>query len=179
MVNASYPFNTINREAFLHNIKILCPSISTYINNFYLSPTDLYIQGARSIKSEQGTTKSDSTAMVISALGITPLLEWLSKKSNEGNSASSSKQLAFADDLNGIGTVESPKKIVVTSRRRRKKIGYNVNVKRIYTTSQKSSIKTKQEKSSKIQTLKYRQKLIDISVRLLEANHLVKTIFHL
>ena len=53
--------------------------------------------------------------MVISALGITTLLEWLSKKSNEGNSASSSKQLAFADDLNGIGTVESPKKIVVTS----------------------------------------------------------------
>ena len=109
MVNASNPFNTINREAFLHNTKILCPSVSTSINNFYLSPTDLYIQGARSIKSEEGTTKSDPTAMVISALGITPLLEWLSKKSSQGNSAPSSKQLAFADDLNGIGTVESLK----------------------------------------------------------------------
>ena len=32
------------------------------------------------------------------------------KKSNEGNSASASKDVAFADDLNGIGTVESPKK---------------------------------------------------------------------
>ena len=47
--------------------------------------------------------------MAIYALGITPLLAWLSKKSNEGNSASASKQVAFADDLNGIGTVESLK----------------------------------------------------------------------
>ena len=48
--------------------------------------------------------------MAIYALGITALLAWLNKKSNEGNSASSSKQVAFADDLNGIGTVESLKK---------------------------------------------------------------------
>ena len=48
--------------------------------------------------------------MAIYALGITALLAWLNKKSNEGNSTSSSKQVAFADDLNGIGTVESPKK---------------------------------------------------------------------
>ena len=179
MVNASNPFNTINREAFLHNTKILCPSISTYINNCYLSPTDLYIQGVRCIKSEERTTKSDPTAMVISALCITPLLEWLSKKSNEGNSAPASKKLAFADDLNGIGTVESLKKWWSLLEEEGKKNGYNVNVKRIYTSSQKSSIKTKQKKSSKIQTLKYRQKPIDISVRLLEANHLVKIIFHL
>ena len=47
--------------------------------------------------------------MAIYALGITPLLTWLSKKSNEGNSASASKQVAFAEDLNSIGTVESLK----------------------------------------------------------------------
>ena len=109
MVHASNTFNAINREAFLHNTKILCPSISTYITNCYSSPTDLYIQGGRSIKSEEGTTQGDPTAMAIYALGITPLLAWLSKKSNEGNSASASKQVAFADDLNGIGTVESLK----------------------------------------------------------------------
>ena len=112
MVDASNDFNAINREAFLHNTKILCPSISTYVNNCYSSPTDLYIQGGRSIKSEEGTTQGDqamTTAMTINALGITPLLAWLSKKSNEGNSASASKQVAFADDLNGIGTVESLK----------------------------------------------------------------------
>ena len=109
MVHASNTFNTINREAFLHNTKMLCPSISTYITNCYSSPTDLYIQGGRSIKSEEGTTQGDPTAMAIYALGITPLVSWLSKKSNEGKSASASKQLASADDLNGIGTVESLK----------------------------------------------------------------------
>ena len=35
MVDASNAFNAINREAFLHNTKILCPAISTYVNNCY------------------------------------------------------------------------------------------------------------------------------------------------
>ena len=55
MLDASNTFNAINREEFLHNTKIICPSISTYINDCYASPTDLLIQGARSIKSEDGT----------------------------------------------------------------------------------------------------------------------------
>ena len=103
MVDASNALNAINREAFLHNTKILCPSISTYVNSCYSSPTDLYIQGGRSIKSEQGTTQGAPTAMAIYTLGITPLLAWLSKKSNEGNSASTSKQVVFGNDLNGNG----------------------------------------------------------------------------
>ena len=89
MVDASNAFNAINREAFLHNTKIVCPSMSTYVNNCYSSPTDLYFQGGRSIKSEEGTTQGYPTAMAIYALGITPHLAWLSK--NEGNSASASK----------------------------------------------------------------------------------------
>ena len=48
--------------------------------------------------------------MSIYVLGITPLLAWLRKKSNEVSSASDSKQFAFSDDLNGIGTMESLKK---------------------------------------------------------------------
>ena len=132
MVDASNAFNAINREAFLHNTKILCPSISTYVNNCNSSPKDLYIQGGRSTKSEEGTTQGDSTAMAIYALGITPLLAWLSKKSNEGNSASASKQVAFADDLIGIGTVESLKKWWSLLEEEGKKIGYNVNAKKSY-----------------------------------------------
>ena len=114
MVDASNAFNAINPEAFLHNKKILCPSLSTYVKNCHSSPTDLYIQGERSIKSKEGTTQGDLTAMAIYALAKTPVLAWPSKKSNEGNSASASKYVAFVDDLNGIGTVESPKKMVVT-----------------------------------------------------------------
>ena len=109
MVDASNAFNAINQEDFLHNTKILCPSISTYVNNCYSSPTGPYIRGARSIKSEEGTTKGDTTAMAIYALGITPLFAWLSKKLIEGNSASASKEIAFTDYLNSTGTVESLK----------------------------------------------------------------------
>ena len=171
MVDASNAFNAINREAFLHTAKILCPSISTYVSNCYWSPTDLYIQGGRSIKSEEGTTQGDPKAMAIYALGITPLLAWLSKKSNEGNSASASKQVVFADDLNGIGTVESLKKWWSLREEEGKKFGYNVNPKKSYLIVK--------EQYKNIKTLKYRQKDIDISVQLLEANNLVKIIFHL
>ena len=55
MVEASNASNAINREAFLHNTKILCTSISACVNNCYSSPTDLYIQGGQSIKSKEGT----------------------------------------------------------------------------------------------------------------------------
>ena len=38
MVDASNAFNSINREAFLHNSKVICPSVAPYINNiFYLN----------------------------------------------------------------------------------------------------------------------------------------------
>ena len=49
--------------------------------------------------------------MALYAFDITPLLAWLSKKSNQVNSASVSKQVAFADDLNDLGTVKSLTKI--------------------------------------------------------------------
>ena len=74
-VDTSNAFNTINRKAFVHNTKTLCPSILVYVNNCYSSPTDLYIQGGRSITSEEGTIQGELTAIAIYALGITTLLE--------------------------------------------------------------------------------------------------------
>ena len=109
MVDASNAFNSINRESFLHNTKIICPSLSTYINNCYSTPSKLYIQGGNSLKSEEGTTQGDPTAMAIYALGITPLIAWLSKKFKENTNSPPTNQVAFADDLNGIGTLESLK----------------------------------------------------------------------
>ena len=44
MVHPSNAFNAIHWTVFLHNKKILCPSVPTYINNRYLSAKDLYIQ---------------------------------------------------------------------------------------------------------------------------------------
>ena len=63
MVDASNAFNSIDCGAFLHNLKILCPSLSTYINNCYSSLTDLYVQGDRSIKSEKGKAQGDLSTM--------------------------------------------------------------------------------------------------------------------
>ena len=108
IVDASNIFNAINREGFFHNTKKLC--LSTYIDNCYSSQTDLYIQGGRSIKSEEATTQGYPKAMAIHTLSITSLLAWLRKKSRKSTSISASKQAAFADDFNGIGTVESLQK---------------------------------------------------------------------
>ena len=58
MVDASNP-NKLG--GILHNTKILCPLISTYLNNCYSSPAGLYIQGGRSKKSEEGTTQHKMT----------------------------------------------------------------------------------------------------------------------
>ena len=69
--------------------------------------------------------------MAIYALGITLLLVWLSRKSNEGESTSASKLVAFADDLNVIGTVESLKKWW-SLLEEGGKISYNVNAKKSY-----------------------------------------------
>ena len=66
------------------------------------------------------------------AVGITPLLAWLNKKSNKGNSTSATKHVAFADNLNGIGTVESLKRWWSLLEEEGKKFGYYVNAKKSY-----------------------------------------------
>ena len=74
MVDASNAFNSINREAFLHNTKVLCPALATFINNCYSIPSDLFVQGGKRLKSLEETTQGDPTAMAIYTLGITSLL---------------------------------------------------------------------------------------------------------
>ena len=57
------PFYPVNQEVFLHNAKILCTSISIYVNNCYSPPVDFFI----------GHLKW-STTIEISALGMATLL---------------------------------------------------------------------------------------------------------
>ena len=110
MVDASNAFNSINREAFLHNTKVLCPALATFINNCYSIPSDLFVQGGKRLKSLEGTTQGDPAAMVIYALGITPLLAWLSNLSKEKTEKFPSREVAFAGDLNHVGSLENLKK---------------------------------------------------------------------
>ena len=48
--------------------------------------------------------------MAIYTLGITPPLSWLSKLCHESTEQLQSRQVAFADDLDGVGLLENLKK---------------------------------------------------------------------
>ena len=45
LVDATNAFNAVNRKAFLHNINIVCPSISTFVLNCYSTPSRLFVFG--------------------------------------------------------------------------------------------------------------------------------------
>ena len=85
MVDASNAFNSINREVFLHKTKVLYLALATFINTCHSIPSDLFAQGGKRLKSLEETTQGDPAAMAIYALGITPLLAWLSNLSKEKN----------------------------------------------------------------------------------------------
>jgi hypothetical protein len=99
-IDASNAFNSINRNVLLHNIKVLCPEIATYIINCYIKPARLFVSGGVEISSKEGTTQGDPVAMGMYALGMMPLLTTVLQ-----NDTNDITQVAFADDLTGIGTL--------------------------------------------------------------------------
>ena len=107
LIDAENAFNSINRKVMLHNISILCPKISTYINNCYYTSARLFIIGGQEIFSKEGTTQGDPTAMGAYALGVTPLIHFLYNfiQINE----QWNKEVAFADDLTVAGRVNEIK----------------------------------------------------------------------
>ena len=98
-IDASNAFNSINRSLLLHNAKIICPQMATYIYNSYCAPARLFIVGGEEISSSEGTTQGDPIAMQTYGIGLTPLLNLLSR----GEAEEAWKQVAFADDISGIG----------------------------------------------------------------------------
>ena len=99
-IGASNAFNLIDQTLLLHNVKILCPEIATYINNCYMKPSRLFIAGRKKISSSKGTTQEDLIAMGIYALGLMPLLT-----SIISNNAGNLIHVAFPDDLTGVGKI--------------------------------------------------------------------------
>ena len=47
LVDASNAFNSLNRSAALHNIRILCPTLATFAINTYRAPARLFITGVK------------------------------------------------------------------------------------------------------------------------------------
>ena len=75
LVVSSNAFNSVNCQAALHNISILCPALSIILHNTYGAPTHLFVTGQGEISSREGTTQGDSLAMSMYALATLPLIK--------------------------------------------------------------------------------------------------------
>ena len=96
LVDAKNAFNTLNRNATLHNSRIICPALSTILINTYRVAINMYVIGGETIQSVEGTTQGDPLAMAMYAIGTVPLISSL---------AGICKQVWFADDATGAGTI--------------------------------------------------------------------------
>ena len=103
LVDAANAFNSMNRNVMLHNIKQLCPAIYMYSYNCYSTHARLFVLGGQELASKEGTTQGDPTAMALYGLGLIPFMD----KISENIDASTSKQVAYADDLTGGGKLHT------------------------------------------------------------------------
>lgn len=101
LVDATNAFNTLNRQAALHNIQVTCPAISTILKNTYQAPVRMFVAGGEEIASMEGTTQGDPLAMAMYALAIAPLINHLKEKTPNA------KQVWFADDSNAMGRLKA------------------------------------------------------------------------
>ena len=101
LIDTENAFDSINRKVMLHNMKFLCPLVSTYISNYYTAPARLFIFGGGQILSKEGTTHDDPASMRAYAIGILPVL--LSLLGLVLTSDIQTREVAFADALRVAG----------------------------------------------------------------------------
>ena len=124
LVDARNAFNLLNRQAALHNIRVICPQIAIILVNTYRRPARLIILGASDIYSLEGTTQGDNLAMTFYALGTTPLVNTLQIMPPE------LRQVCLANNISGTGSLGGLKiwwKNVISEG---KKFGYLLNEKK-------------------------------------------------
>ena len=83
LVDATNAFNTINRAVALHNIRHICPPLSTFLINVYRKPARLFVAGGLELESREGTTQGCPAAMAMYALAVTPLIDQLRPEKQE------------------------------------------------------------------------------------------------
>ena len=69
LVDISNAFNSINRNAFIHNITVICPPPAKFVRNVYAN-TRLFIRGGGEIKSTEGKRQGDHVGMAIYPIAI-------------------------------------------------------------------------------------------------------------
>ena len=90
----------MNRGAALHNIRILCPTISHYVINTYRFDSNLYISGGGEFLSKEGTTQGDPLAMPWYSMNTNILITALK------NSVPQARQVWLADDASAGGKLD-------------------------------------------------------------------------
>ena len=99
LVDATNAFNSLNRNAALHNVRHLCPTLSPILINVYRESSELFVDGIV-LASEEGTTQGDPLTMPMYALATIPLI------SRVGESLSI-VQVWYADDVSAAGDLLS------------------------------------------------------------------------
>ena len=132
-VDASNAFNSLNRNALLHNIQYLCPQIAIYVRNCYKTPSRLFIAGGKELSSSEGTTQGDPLAMPAYGIGILPLLLLIRGDDEK------LKHVAYADDIGGGSRLQNLKSWWDRIEEHGPKIGYHPK-------ASKSWLVVKQEK---------------------------------
>ena len=105
-IDASNAFNTLDRQAMMHNISVVCPTPATYVKKNYEIAPRLFVAKDLELKSEEGTTQGDSIAMTAYAIGLSVLQSKISRN-NTG-----AKHIAYADDLVGAAKLQEIKKLM-------------------------------------------------------------------
>ena len=76
LVDATNAFNSIDREAMLHNIAVKRPEINRYVQNCYGKPSKFFLVDGKQngdkciLHSEERTAQGDPVAMAKYALGL-------------------------------------------------------------------------------------------------------------
>ena len=80
LVDASNAFNSLNRQAALHNVPIICPALGRVFANTYSTPSRLFVSGGGEVRSREGTCQGDPLAMAIYAVATMPLAHHLADR---------------------------------------------------------------------------------------------------
>ncbi len=103
LVDADNAFNRLNRAVALHNIRYVCPPISTILTNIYRSPSRLFVTGGMELSSEEGTTQGCPLSMAMYALSSVPLIDKCQHVLSNGDTV----QVWYADDAAAGGNLSS------------------------------------------------------------------------
>lgn len=70
LVDASNAFSSLKRKAVLHDIRTVCPGISTVLINTYRLPVCMIILGEGELRSVEGTIQGNDFAVSIDTMNI-------------------------------------------------------------------------------------------------------------